>query len=99
MGRSRTPAYRVEIVAKKPTIHHTPMAWKMKIYGAANEGNLAKVVAKYNESFQPGGVNEQCGVDSTIVHAELIRQQDGHVVARYVDVEAVEALIEERSAA
>jgi len=74
------PAYRIEYVSDG-NARLTDMAWKSETYGRPTAENLAKVVAKYNESFGPGGVNEVVGSDLRIVRAALVHQSSGIVKA------------------
>ena len=63
MGRSTTPKYIV--VTRTNDVGHklTPFAWRTRAQygrpgdGIANDANLAKFVAGYNKSFEPGGAN------------------------------------------
>lgn len=80
MGRSYTPKYRVKVTAHGA--HLTDFVWN-KDYGRANEANLAKFVATYNESFAPGGVNYHGGTIIRISSAVIIRQADDEVIATY----------------
>lgn len=104
MSRTRKPAYRVEVSTRGNPgsgkwFAMSDFAWKMQDYGKPTEENLAKFVAKYNESFMPGGVNEQAGEQiGQIVAAELIRQSDGVTMALWVDVSYVERKVAERKA-
>lgn len=79
MGRHYTPTYRIEITTDRPRIAETPWSWK-PAYGRANATNLARFLAKTNESFAPGGVNEHAG-PLTITSARLVHQATGTVVA------------------
>ena len=87
MGRTMTPAYRVECTATGYGL--TPMAWHVAPrgqmvgagYGKPTTANLEKFVADLNASFQPGGVNPLPGC--RVVTARIVRQSDGQVMARY----------------
>ena len=74
MGRTTTPKYAVHVRTSDGS-HMTPIAWRVRAqYGRPGDGmpteaNLAKWVAGYNASFEPGGVNEAVGC--RIVVAEL----------------------------
>lgn len=78
MGRSITPTYRIEYRSLQDGNLKQTLCWpKGK---RANAETLAEVVAKYNESFQPGGCNAHCG-PLTITSAQVIHQETGRVVA------------------
>jgi len=87
MGRSTTPAYRVELHAAECGL--TPMAWnvrdhyQVKGYGKPTPANLATFVKGLEDSFTPSGVNGHIGHPLTVQSARIIRQSTGEVVARY----------------
>ena len=64
MGRSTTPKYIVVTETNDDGHKLTPFAWQTRAKhnrpgdGIANDANLAKWVAGYNKSFEPGGANE-----------------------------------------
>lgn len=88
MGRSTTPAYRVEFETAAP-IALTPMAWRVrddglaKGFGKPTDANLATFVEDLNASFDPGGVNEHVGQDAKATGARIVRQRDDQVVATW----------------
>ncbi len=85
MGRSTTPPYRIEIVGKSGM--PCKMAWRLQAqygipgYGKPTNANLAKWVAGFNESMQPGGANAH--VNDPVQTAKLVRQSSGETVATY----------------
>lgn len=82
MGRSTTPAYRVEFETTGRTLALTPLCWSVKQDGRPTESNLLRLVATMNRSFEPDGANSRVGaLGVRITHARLIRQSSGDVVA------------------
>lgn len=82
MGRTITPMYTVRVAASDHYI--TPMAWPTKQAGRPTEENLAAFVAKYNESFAPGGVNYLKGERPVHIHsAQIVRTATGKTVVSY----------------
>lgn len=83
MGRSITPAYRIEL---EGPVYATPMAWQ-RSYGRPTAANLAKVVETYNDSYGPEGVNahvgERWGDRARHTAARIVRQRDNEVVAEW----------------
>lgn len=83
MGRSRTLTYIIE------TDNGTPMEWRVSHktnlpgYGKPNNQNLKKWAEAFNGSFEPGGVNAHCGIDSKISTAQIIKQKTGEVLATW----------------
>ena len=63
MGRSTTPKHVAVIRTNDKGHAFTPFAWRPRAKygipgdGVANAKNLAKFVAGYNASFEPGGTN------------------------------------------
>lgn len=94
MGRSTTPKH-VAVFKTNDTGHSmTPFAWKPRAKygipgdGAPNAKNLAKFVAGYNASFEPGGANahlsEAVGFTVRIWHAAIYENcAGGEMVAEY----------------
>lgn len=86
MGRSYTPAYRVET---NDRCVHGSMEWRCRRrgqvpgYGNPTEANLAKWVEKFNASLKPGGVNEHVGDRARVFKAQIVDQFSGTVVATY----------------
>jgi hypothetical protein len=85
MGNTRTPVYRVEFKNDHGKVV-TPASWDVKGIngkGKPNAENLKKYVDAMNSSFEPGGVNEHCGIDTKVSEAVIVRQKDDTVVAVY----------------
>jgi len=88
MGRSRAIKYVVSAKCSPATAALTQMEWRVTRDGnipgdgKPTEANLAKWVAVYNASFQPGGVNQHAG-PLTIVSAKIVRQADYRIMAEY----------------
>lgn len=82
MGTSYTPTYRIDYLTNLDGEVVQTLGWpKGK---RADAKTLAEVVAKYNESFQPGGCNAHLITDRgalVITKATLIHQATGRVVA------------------
>lgn len=112
MGRSSTPAYRVEYTTDS-NAHLAPAAWRISSkkngagkvilqgLGRPSEETIKEHVKVLNQSFCVGGVNHFAG-DRVIkiVSARAVRQSDGHVVAEWVDLNhASKLLCEARAAA
>lgn len=82
MGRSTTPAYRVEIVESVGNFSN--FGWdkkETKHFGKPNIESLKKFIESYNESFGPNGVNSHIG--GKICAAQLVRQSNNDVIATY----------------
>lgn len=82
MSSQSTPAFR--IVYPDPAM--TNAAWR-KEYGRPTVENLAKYVAKFNESLQPGGCNAHVAEDmpnGLTGVVKIVRQSDNKVVANYM---------------
>lgn len=85
MGRVVTPTYRVEVRMNVGSM--TPFCWDCRRDGRPTVKNLEAWRQKYNQSFQPGGVNGPRKADDVILHisrAKVIRQSTGEVVAETV---------------
>ena len=83
MGRSRTPAYRLELAIDNGIA--TPSGWD--VGGKYGKGkptaeNVTKYVKAFEASCAPGGCNEHLG-RTTVLRAKLVRQSDNTVVATY----------------
>ena len=64
----------------------TPVEWKRKYSGTPNAVNLTEFVAKYNESFAPGGCNHypiEGENPRVIVAAKVVRVATGEVLAEW----------------
>jgi hypothetical protein len=61
----------------------TPMAFDSKDVGGKTDKHLAKWVEHFNESLEPGGVNQHLGSDSMILEAVLIDQRAKKQIAHY----------------
>lgn len=82
MSSQSTPTHRIEFA--DPAM--TPVPWR-RHFGRPNVESLAKYVAKFNESLQPGGCNAHAAEDmpnglTGIV--KIVRQSDNKVVANYM---------------
>ena len=78
MGKSTTPTYRVEFNVQAFIRN---MAWSRKD-GRPTDSNLAALVAGYEKSTMPGGVNEHLP-SLNISGASIVRQATGETVAEY----------------
>jgi len=80
MGRTTTPKYRIET---RGNIVLTAGAWR----GRATSARLEDHVRALNKSFGTGGANAHLGDDLGFVPyisgAEIVRQEDGEVVAAW----------------
>lgn len=65
MGRSYTPAYRIEAECNVPGMSF--FAWDVKIHGKPTDANAEKYRVSMNDSFQPGGVNEHIARGDQVV--------------------------------
>lgn len=94
MGRSTTPKHVAVFKTNDKTHGMTPFAWRPRAQygipgdGIANDANLAKFVAGYNASFEPGGTNEHLsdavGFIVRIHHAAIYENcAGGAMVAEY----------------
>lgn len=78
MGRSFAVTTVVECTLAGGKRAMTNMEWRtgprgqIPGYGKPTAANLAKFVAKLNESFRPGGVNAHCGPEQ-VVAARIVR--------------------------
>ena len=79
MGKS----YAIRLVIETDTFGS--MEWRTKDFGCATQDNLAKWMATFNESLEPGGVNEHLGQGRRINHAKIVRQAGGEVLASVGD--------------
>jgi hypothetical protein len=92
MGRSVAIKYTLEMVTQDAAgklFECTPSEWRSRArnhvpgHGAPTEANLAKYVAGFQKSTQPGGANAHLGVQ-TVTRAKIVHQADRLVVAHYV---------------
>lgn len=90
MGKSITPKYRIELWENRRTTWFPcsiQMCWFVKNYGPVTNKNLERWIEKYNQSYQPGGVNWHVSERTGIVHychtAKIVEQKTGEVVAEY----------------
>lgn len=85
MGRSTTPAYRVEYEIRPACVVITPKAWQSRGplgLGRPTPANLAGHVETLQASFEPGGFNGHLG-RCRITAARIIRQASGETVAEW----------------
>lgn len=80
MSRSTTPTYRVETFT--PGVYSTPTGWPTKHCGRPSDATLARYVADFEESCQPGGCNAHLGY-RPVRSARIFRQSTGEIVATY----------------
>ena len=64
MGRSTTPAYRVEYEA---SVSMTSAAYDYKRHGPPSNAVADEIRNKLNESFAPGGVNAHVNADGGLL--------------------------------
>jgi hypothetical protein len=87
MGRSTTPAYRVEVT--KANFNGSNFGYgpdERKYFGKPSLEALEQFVTVYNKSFLPGGTNDHCNIGGKICQikvARLVRQRDDKVIAEY----------------
>lgn len=80
MGRSKTIKY----VIRKSSNGHFWGEWMTKQYGKPTPENLSKWRDEFNQSLQPGGVNEHIGINGWIqCKIEIFNQFTGSTVCSY----------------
>jgi hypothetical protein len=84
MGKSITPAYRIEMTERRTML--TPMSWRSE-YGKPTAENLEKYVRKYIDSLKIGGTNQHVSLSLGYIpvpdSARIVRQKTGEVVATW----------------
>ena len=90
MGRTRTPAYRVEVGPARGngrTVVSTPSCWFVNEKGRPTAANLEAYVHAYIDSCKVGGCNEHLsqayGFIPVPSFARIVDQRTGGVVAEW----------------
>lgn len=82
MGRSTTPRYRLELKGTGGTF--PPQSWNKRAGGplTPTDAELRRWVESFEASTRKGGSNAHLG-PTVIWSAQVVRQKDGQVIARY----------------
>jgi hypothetical protein len=82
MGRTTTSTYAVRITV--PGYQYSLTPWHCKESGRPTDANLARYVAAFEASTQPGGSNAHLGEQHvSSAYVKVNSGHDGAVVARY----------------